>query len=116
MERIMLRAKLHGAALTGADLHYEGSLAVDEELLEAAGILPGEQVHVYNITNGNRLVTYAISGPRGSRTLLLNGAAAHLGAAGDRVIVVTYGAMSDEEARTFTPRVLRMDEKNRILS
>ncbi len=116
MYRTMLKAKIHRAVVTGADLNYEGSLGIDQDLLDAADILPGEQVHVFNITNGNRLVTYAISRPRGSGDILLNGAAAHRGKAGDLVIIVAFIAVSDPEARMFKPRILLMDDRNRIRS
>lgn len=114
MYRTMLKAKIHRAVVTGADLHYEGSLGIDQDLLDAADILPGEQVHVFNITNGSRLVTYAISRPRGSGEMLLNGAAAHHGKAGDLIIVVAFAAISEPEARMFKPRILLMDDHNRI--
>ena len=87
MQRFMLKSKTHRAALTGTDLNYEGSITIDENLLEKADILPGEQVHVLNINNGQRFVTYAISAPRGSGTVLLNGPAARLGTVGDKVII-----------------------------
>lgn len=114
MERIMLRAKIHRAVVTGADLHYEGSLGIDADLLDAADILPGEQVHVFNISNGHRLITYAIEAERGSGTILLNGAAARLGAPGDHIIIATFGALSEAEARTFRPRIVHVDDRNRV--
>ncbi len=116
MYRTMLKAKIHRAVITGADLDYEGSLGIDQDLLDAADILPGEQVHVFNITNGNRLVTYAISRPRGSGDMLLNGAAAHRGKAGDLVIVASFAAVPETEARAHTPRILLMDGQNRVRS
>ncbi len=115
MLRTMLNAKIHRATITGADLHYEGSLGIDEELLEAAGIVPGEQVHVYNINNGARLVTYAITAPRGSGTMLLNGAAARLGMAGDKIIVVTYVAVDDAACAAHHPSIVHVDDRNRIV-
>ena len=90
MNRTILKSKIHRATITGLDLDYEGSITIDEELLEKADILPGEQVHVLNINNGQRFVTYAIAGPRDSGTILLNGPAARLGTAGDKVIVISY--------------------------
>lgn len=109
----MLKSKIHRAVVTAADLHYEGSLALDCGLMEAADILPGEQIHVYNIANGHRLVTYAIPAPRGSGTVMLNGAAARLGAAGDPVIIAAYAAVDDRDCRTFHPRVVYVDRRNR---
>lgn len=113
MHRFMLKSKIHRATLTGTDLHYEGSITVDQDLLDAADILPGEQVHVLNLNNGSRLVTYAISAPRGSGTMLLNGPAARMGMAGDIVTVLTYCHASEEEARSLKPRVILVDGNNR---
>ena len=112
MQRFMLRSKIHRATLTGTDLDYEGSITIDRKLLDAADILPGEQVHVLNLNTGARLITYAIEAPAGSGTVLLNGPAARLGVPGDRVIVISYCAVSDEEARTHQPKIIRLDEKN----
>jgi aspartate 1-decarboxylase len=109
----MLRSKIHRATLTGTDLNYEGSVAIDDDLLQAADILPGEQVHVLNLSNGERLVTYAIKAPAGSGTMLLNGPAARLAVPGDRVIVISYCSVSDEEARTMKPKIVLVDENNR---
>jgi aspartate 1-decarboxylase len=109
----MLKSKIHRATLTGADLHYEGSIAIDQSLLELADILPGEQVHVLNINTGDRLITYAITAPAGSGTVLLNGAAARLGAPGDLVIIIAYCDLEDAEARRFKPKVVLVDAKNR---
>lgn len=114
MQRFMLRSKIHRATVTGADLHYEGSIAIDRDLLAAADILPGEQVHVLNVNSGSRLITYAIEAPAGSGTMLLNGPAARLGVVGDQIVVISYCAMSDEEARAFKPRVVLVDAKNRV--
>ena len=110
----MLKSKIHRATLTGTELDYEGSIAVDRDLLEAADILPGEQVHVLNLNNAQRIVTYAIEAPRGSGTMLLNGPAARLGVTGDLVIVLTYCTVSEEEARTIRPTVVQVDGKNRV--
>ena len=90
MNRTILKSKIHKATLTGTDLDYEGSITIDENLLEKADILPGEQVHVLNINNGQRFVTYAIAAPQGSGTVLLNGPAARLGTVGDKVIIISY--------------------------
>ena len=112
----MFKAKIHQAAITQADLNYEGSLTVDQNLLDAAGILVNEKVQVVNITNGNRFETYAIKGEPGSGIIGLNGACARLGMPGDRVIIITYAQMSPEEAEKFVPKVVIVDEKNNIIS
>lgn len=113
MERIMLKSKIHRATVTAADLHYEGSLAIDTALMEQADIVPGEQVHVYNATNGHRLITYAIPARAGSGTIMLNGAAARLGAVGDHIIIVTYAHFTDAEIPKAKPRVVFVDARNR---
>jgi aspartate 1-decarboxylase len=115
MHRTMMKSKIHRATVTGADLHYQGSVAVDRNLLEAADILPHERVEIYNVSNGERFATYAIPAPGGSGEVMVNGAAAHKAAKGDLVILVSYADYSDEEARRHRPRVLLMDEANRIL-
>ncbi|MBY0447988.1 MAG: aspartate 1-decarboxylase [Hyphomonadaceae bacterium] len=112
----MMKAKLHRAAVTQADLHYEGSISIDRDLLDLAGILPHEQVDVLNITNGARFTTYAIEAPRGSRAFGVNGAAARLVQPGDRIIVITYALLPAEEARNFSPTVVLLDEHNAIIS
>lgn len=114
MQRFMLKSKIHRATLTGTDLNYEGSIAVDRLLLEAADILPGEQVHVLNLNNGARLITYAIEAEAGSGTMLLNGPAARLGAPGDIVVVLTYAGVDGKEAPCFRPKVVLVDGQNRI--
>ena len=116
MRLTMMKSKLHRAAVTQADLHYEGSISIDLDLLEAAGILPYEQVDVLNITNGARFTTYAIEAPRGSKTFGINGAAARLAQVGDRIIVVTYAEMDAAEAENWTPGVLLFDENNTLLN
>ena len=110
----MLKAKLHRATITGADLHYEGSIAIDRDLLDAAGILPHEQVDVLNITTGGRFTTYAIEAPRGSRAVAVNGAAARLAQIGDKVIVIAYCQVPAEEARNYHPSVVVLGEENEI--
>ncbi|MBG0814512.1 aspartate 1-decarboxylase [Planomonospora sp. ID82291] len=115
MLRTMLTSKIHRATVTQADLHYVGSVTVDEDLLDAAGLLPGEQVHIVDIDNGARLVTYTIAGPRGSGVIGVNGAAARLVHEGDLVIIIAYGQMEDAEARTFRPRVVHVDRGNRVI-
>lgn len=112
----MLTSKIHRARVTQADLHSVGSLTIDEDLMDAAGLLPGEQVHVVDIDNGARLVTYAIAGPRGSGVIGVNGAAARLIHPGDLVIIIAYGQMEDAEARSFRPRVVHVDRDNRIVA
>jgi aspartate 1-decarboxylase len=114
MRRLMCKSKIHRATLTGADLHYVGSLTVDRDLMDAADMLPYEQVHVVNVNNGNRLVTYIIEGERGSGTVQLNGAAARLGAPGDIVIVITYAEYDEADLkRGFEPRVVFVNDDNR---
>jgi aspartate 1-decarboxylase len=113
VQRFMLRSKIHRATLTGTDIDYEGSIAIDRLLIEAASLLPGEQVHVLNVNNGARLVTYVIEAPAGSGTMLLNGPAARMAVRGDKVVILSYSAMSEEEARTWRPIVVFVDEKNR---
>ena len=115
MRRTMCKSKIHRATLTGADLNYVGSLTVDRDLMDAADMLPYEQVHVVNVNNGARLTTYVIEGERGTGTMQLNGAAARLGAPGDIVIVITYAEYDDTEVkRGFEPTVVFVDGKNRI--
>ena len=116
MLRTVLKSKIHRATLTGTDLDYEGSIAIDRDLLEAADILPGEQVQVLNLNNGERLITYAIEAPAGSRTMLLNGPAARLAVPGDVVIVITYCTLDDADARTFKPRIIKVDAENRMVN
>jgi aspartate 1-decarboxylase len=114
MRRTMCKSKVHRAVLTGADLHYEGSLTLDAALMEAADILPFEKVQVVNVNNGSRLETYVIEGERNSGTIQLNGAAARLGAPGDHVIVISYADYEESELESFTPKLVFVDEKNRI--
>jgi len=109
----LMKAKLHRATVTQADLDYEGSIAIDRELLDVSGILPHEQVDVLNVTTGARFTTYAIEAPRGSRVIGVNGAAARLVQKGDKVIVVTYGLLPQEEARNYAPTVVLLDDDNR---
>ena len=110
----MLKSKIHRATVTQADLHYVGSVTVDEDLMEAADLLPGEQVAIVDVTNGARLETYVITGPRGSGVIGINGAAARLVHPGDLVILLAYGQMDDAEARTRQPQVVFVDADNRI--
>ncbi|MDZ4199711.1 MAG: aspartate 1-decarboxylase [Kiritimatiellia bacterium] len=115
MDRILLKSKIHRATVTGADLHYEGSIAIDEDLLERSDILPYEQVHVFNIHTGSRLITYAIPAPRRSGTIMLNGAAARLGQVGDKVIIVAFASVAYQESRGWKPRIVLVDDQNRPL-
>ena len=110
----MLKSKIHRATLTGTDLDYEGSITVDADLLDAAGILPNEQVHVLNLNNGSRIVTYAIEGPRGSGTMLLNGPAARCGMAGDMIVVLTYVNIDEKELTNHQPRIVMIDKNNHV--
>jgi aspartate 1-decarboxylase len=110
----MCKSKIHRATLTGADLHYEGSLTLDRDLMDAADILPFEKVQVVNVNNGSRLETYVIEGERGSGTIQLNGAAARLGAAGDHVIVISYADYEEQELENFAPKLVFVDAQNRI--
>jgi aspartate 1-decarboxylase len=115
MQRTLLFAKIHNCTLTAANLNYVGSISVDQSLLEAAGILPYEQVQVVNVANGERLITYAIAAPANSGAIELNGAAARLGMAGDRLIIMTYAQFTPEELKTYCPTVVLVDEQNRLL-
>ncbi|MFF3247477.1 aspartate 1-decarboxylase [Streptomyces sp. NPDC002870] len=115
MQRIMLKSKIHRATVTQADLHYVGSVTIDPDLMEASDLLVGEQVHIVDVNNGSRLETYVIEGERGSGTICINGAAARLVAPGDIVIIIGYMSVDDQEARTLEPRVVFVDERNRIV-
>ncbi|MGK5530221.1 aspartate 1-decarboxylase [Streptomyces sp. URMC 129] len=115
MLRTMFKSKIHRATVTEADLHYVGSVTVDADLMEAADLLPGELVHIVDITNGSRLETYVIEGARGSGVIGINGAAAHLVNPGDLVILISYAQVDDTEARTLKPTVVHVDSANRIV-
>ncbi|HET8867841.1 MAG TPA: aspartate 1-decarboxylase [Agrococcus sp.] len=115
MLRTMLQGKIHRATVTQAELHYVGSITIDEELLDAADILPGQQVDVVDVDTGARLTTYALPGERGSGILCINGAAARLVHVGDTVIVIAYAQLEDAEARAFEPSVVFVDGANRIV-
>lgn len=112
----LLKSKLHQACITHAELQYEGSCAIDEDLLNLVGILPNEQIQIYNLANGNRFTTYAITAPRGSKTISVNGAAALLAHPGDRVIICAYALFEAEEAATYQPRVALLNENNEVKS
>ena len=115
MDRKMLKSKIHRATVTGADLHYEGSITIDSDLLEAADIIPYEAVCVWDVDNGNRFETYAIEGERGSGVICINGAAARMVAPRDLVIIASFVAMNNEEALRHEPKLVFVDEKNRML-
>lgn len=114
MQRFMMKSKIHRATVTDADLHYEGSVSIDEALMEAANMLPYEQVEIYDINNGERFSTYVIKGKRNSGTICLNGAAARKVAKGDLIILATYVAVDDEEAKNWKPIPILVDAKNKI--
>ncbi|OON73448.1 aspartate 1-decarboxylase [Streptomyces tsukubensis] len=116
MLRTMFKSKIHRATVTQAELHYVGSVTVDADLLDAADLLPGELVHIVDITNGARLETYTIAGERGSGVVGINGAAAHLVHPGDLVILMSYAQVDDAEARAMVPRVVHVDGDNRIVA
>jgi aspartate 1-decarboxylase len=115
MQRHLMKSKIHRATITSADLHYEGSLTVDRDLLDAADLATYEEVQVVNVNNGARFSTYVIPGPRGSGVLQLNGAAARQGLPGDLVIVISYGVYNEDEAEQHSPAVVFVDSKNRIV-
>jgi aspartate 1-decarboxylase len=110
-----MKSKIHRATITAADLHYEGSLTVDEELMDAADLVTYEEVQVVNVNNGSRFTTYVIPGPRGSGVMQLNGAAARLGHPGDVVILISYGVFTEAETARHEPRVVFVDERNRLI-
>jgi aspartate 1-decarboxylase len=115
MLRTLLSAKIHNCTLTAANINYVGSISVDAALLQAAGILPYEQVQVVNVANGERFITYAIAAPAGSGAIELNGAAARLGVPGDRLIIMTYAQFTAEELKTYSPSVVLVDPLNRLI-
>lgn len=114
MLRMMLKSKLHRALVTDADLHYEGSIAIDETLMEAANIVPFEKVSIYNVSNGERFTTYAITGKRDSGTICLNGAAARKASKGDLIIIATYVMVEDQETRKWRPKCVLLDDQNKM--
>ena len=111
----MMKGKIHRATVTQADLNYEGSISIDQDLLDRADILANEQVDILNITNGERFTTYAISAPRGSKTFGLNGAAARRVQLGDKIIIITYCQMEAEKAKSYVPNVVLLDADNEII-
>ncbi|QNG21180.1 aspartate 1-decarboxylase [Rhodococcus triatomae] len=116
MYRIMMSGKIHRATVTQADLHYVGSVTIDADLMDAADLLEGEQVHIVDIDNGSRLETYAITGERGSGVIGINGAAAHLISPGHLVIIMSYKHMDDATSRAYLPRVVHVNSANRIVA
>ncbi|TAJ76244.1 MAG: aspartate 1-decarboxylase [Gallionellaceae bacterium] len=116
MQRTMLQAKLHRVRVTQSELHYEGSCAIDDDLLDASGIREYQQIDIYNVTNGERFTTYAIRAQRGSRTISVNGAAAHKASPGDILIIAAYSAYSETEVQEFHPHLVYVDEHNRIIA
>ena len=115
MHLTLLKSKLHHARVTHAELEYEGSCAIDTALLDAAGIREYEQIHIYNLANGERFTTYAIQAQRDSGIISVNGAAAHKASPGDRIIICTYASLSEQEAAAFQPTLVYLDENNRIV-
>jgi len=115
MQITLLKCKLHHAHVTHAELEYEGSCAIDSDLLAAAGLHPYEQIHIYNLNNGERFTTYAIRAPQGSGIISINGAAAHKASPGDRIIICSYAGMSEQEAAVFQPTLVYLDADNRIV-
>lgn len=115
MRRRMFLGKIHRAVITHADLEYEGSVTIDADLMDEANILEHEEVHVWNVTRGTRLVTYALRGPRGSGVICVNGAAAHHNRPGDLAILATFGELEESEAQNHVPRVVRVDRDNRAV-
>ncbi|MGJ8559059.1 MAG: aspartate 1-decarboxylase [Litorimonas sp.] len=116
MRLTMMKGKIHRATVTQADLHYEGSISIDRDLLDLSGILPNEQVDILNITNGERFTTYAITAPRGSKTFGLNGAAARRVQLGDKIIIITYAQMEADVAKRYEPKVVLLDTDNEVVS
>ena len=115
MLRHLLKSKIHRATITDSNIHYQGSMTIDLDLMEAADILPFEQINVYNISNGERFETYAVEGPRGSGEICLNGAAARKGVVGDLIIIATYAGLNEQELKNFQPKIVQVDTGNRRL-
>ncbi|MBP7933913.1 MAG: aspartate 1-decarboxylase [Phycisphaerae bacterium] len=113
MQRLMLKSKIHRATLTGTEIDYEGSISIDQDLIEKADLLPGEQVHVLNVSTGDRIITYVIKAPARSGTVMLNGPAARMGVPGDQLIIISYCQLDDAAARRHKPIVVHVDGANR---
>jgi len=116
MLRTLLKSKIHRVTVTEADLDYEGSLTLDRNLMDIADLLPYEEVHIFNVTNGHRFSTYVIEGKRGSNVICVNGAAAHLAREGDCLIIVNFSAYSEQECKKHFPRLIYVDESNKVVS
>lgn len=112
MKRTLLKSKIHRAIVTDTNINYEGSITIDEDLMRMVDILPYEKVAIFNISNGNRLETYAVYGEKGSKKFVINGAAAHLVQEGDIIIVVAYAVVDEDKLKAFSPRIIRMDKDN----
>lgn len=115
MLRTVLKSKIHRATVTDADLHYEGSISIDVDLLKASDILPHEHVHIWDVTNGNRFETYALPAPKGSGSICINGAAAHLAKKGDIIIITSFATLGEKKLKTHQPKVVLVDSKNRMV-
>lgn len=115
MDLFLLKSKIHQARITGVDMSYEGSIVIDSDLMDEVGFIPFEKVLVANIANGSRFETYVIKGAPGSGTIALNGAAAHRGQVGDQIIILSFTRMSAEEAKNFSPKMIQLDEHNKVL-
>jgi aspartate 1-decarboxylase len=115
MLRHLLKSKIHRATITDSNIHYQGSMTIDLDLMEAADILPFEQINVYNISNGERFETYAVEGTRGSGEICLNGAAARKGVVGDLIIIATYAGLNEQELKNFQPKIVQVDARNHRL-
>ena len=115
MLRNLLKSKIHRATITDSNIHYQGSMTIDLNLMEAADILPFEQINIYNISNGERFETYAVEGRRGSGEICLNGAAARKGVVGDLIIIATYATLNEQELKNFQPKIVQVDAQNRHL-
>lgn len=115
MFRSILKSKIHRATVTDADLHYEGSVSIDANLMEASNLIPNEHVHIWDVTNGNRFETYALMGERGSGTICINGAAAHLAKKGDIVIITSFAILDEKELKKHEPKIILVDSNNRII-
>jgi aspartate 1-decarboxylase len=115
MLRTVLKSKIHRATVTDADLHYEGSISIDENLMKKADIIANEHVHIWDVTNGNRFETYALTAPKGSGTICINGAAAHLAKKGDTVIITSFAVFDSKKLKKHKPKIVLVDSKNRAV-
>ncbi len=115
MLRSVLKSKIHRATVTDADLHYEGSVTIDENLLKAANLLPNEHVHIWDVTNGNRFETYTLKGPKGMGTICINGAAAHLAKKGDIIIITSFAFLDEKELKKHKPQIVLVDSNNKMI-